>query len=47
MPRQLSACSSYLHVVIRKPVEVHACTWARTVTLCTKRHTAQGAHSGA
>ena len=32
MPRQLSACSSYLHVVIRKPVEVHACT------LGTHRH---------
>lgn len=31
-PRQLSACSSYLHVVIRKPVEVHACT------LGTHRH---------
>ena len=32
MLRQLSACSSYLHVVIRKPVEVHACT------LGTHRH---------
>ena len=38
MPRQLSACSSYLHVVIRKPVEVHACTWVRTVTLHQTAH---------